>query len=158
MLYLPINFTVCYHSTTYHQKTWFFYVIKNILQSSILHSTKMYIQSFVIWYARFDTLVTHFGQYRYVPPKISPPPFFQTIFPRFFPDFSGPGSFISSTSVTPEAHFPLQTSVDLLGKCTPITKNQHALCSISKLLTPFWKITYASHSKLCKELKYSIKI
>ena len=39
-----------------------------------------------------------------------------------------------------------------------LSPNQYVLCSISKLPTYFWKITYASDSKLAKELKNSIKI
>ena len=40
----------------------------------------------------------------------------------------------------------------------PPTQNYYVLCSISKLSTPFWKIIYASYSKLSKELKNGIKI
>ena len=45
--------------------------------------------------------------------------------------------------------------------CTSYPKklqNYHVLCSISKSSTSFWKIIYASYSKLSKELKNSIKI
>ena len=44
----------------------------------------------------------------------------------------------------------------LRGYCTSYPKkvqNQHIFCSISKLATSIWKITYASYSKLSKELK-----
>ena len=49
----------------------------------------------------------------------------------------------------------------LSGYCTSYPKklqNKYVLCSISKLSTSFWKIIYASYSKLSKELKNSIKI
>ena len=48
----------------------------------------------------------------------------------------------------------------LRGFCTSYLKklqNQPVLHSISKLSTSFWKIMYASYSKLSKELKNSIK-
>ena len=37
----------------------------------------------------------------------------------------------------------------------PLTKNKSVLCSISKLSAPFWKMIYASYSKLSNELKNS---
>ena len=40
----------------------------------------------------------------------------------------------------------------------PPTPKLTFLCSISKLSTPFWLITYAFYSKLSKKLKNSIKI
>ena len=49
----------------------------------------------------------------------------------------------------------------LRGYCTSYPKklqNKHVLCSISTLSKSFWKIIYASYSKLSKELKNSIKM
>ena len=40
----------------------------------------------------------------------------------------------------------------------PLTKNQHVLCSISKLSTPFLKMMYAPYTKLSKKLKNGIEI
>ena len=40
----------------------------------------------------------------------------------------------------------------------PLTKNWHVLCTVSKLSTSFWKIIYASCSKLSKELKNDTEI
>ena len=42
--------------------------------------------------------------------------------------------------------------------CQIIYQPEIILCCISKLSTPFWKVIYASQSKLSKELKSGIKI
>ena len=39
-----------------------------------------------------------------------------------------------------------------------LPKNQHVLCAISKLSTPFWKVIYAPYSKLSEKLRNSTKI
>ena len=44
-----------------------------------------------------------------------------------------------------------------VSRGTPLIKNRHVLCSISKLSTPFWKMIPVSYSRLSKELK-NIKI
>ena len=41
--------------------------------------------------------------------------------------------------------------------CQIIYQPEIILCCISKLSTPFWKVIYASQSKLSKELKSGIK-
>ena len=46
----------------------------------------------------------------------------------------------------------------LRGYCTPNQKLARFVLCVSKLLTPFGNMIYASHSKLSKELKNSIKI
>ena len=47
---------------------------------------------------------------------------------------------------------PLKGVQNLLPK-----NNYHVLCSISTLSTSFWKMIYASWSKLSKELKKALK-
>ena len=44
------------------------------------------------------------------------------------------------------------------GTAPPTPKSQKLACFVSKLSTSFWKIRYASYSKLSNELKNSIKL